>query len=643
MRVEGFMKNLVASIILSVIISLFYSSVGLAEGPSETATKSSFYLPLTEIRPGMKGVGRTIFQGDKLEDFGVEILGVLPGLTGSPKRSVIVVKLSGAAAERTGVFAGMSGSPVFVEGKLIGAVAYSFPFSKEPLGAITPIEDILNLLDLPDESDPRSIVNASTMSVADLLAATLNPNSMLSLAGMRPTNNFAAASLMVGPQAASSPTLAPYVGQTLNPIATPLAVSGIDPMVMQFFTGSLQQLGLQPVAATIGNSPIAPLSPYTADTLAPGKKITVDLMRGDFSLAASGTVTWRDGEKIYAFGHPFFAPGGAGRSEWPMTEGSVITVVPHLINSFNMATPGKVVGMIQQDRATGIYGKLGQAAKMVPLRISVAGGRGRQANYQMEMVSDSNLTPLLVQIATIGSIYATERTFGEQTVSVEGRIQLKNQPMIQFGTRLSSSGSAFLLAAFYSGYPLSVLYGSGFTMDVENVELKIKTIDRRMTGAISRIEVDRTEVKRGDTLNLQITARNDQGQTFVQTVPVVIPATAPLGRLNITVGDGGVMANLERRNVVYLNPTNLTTIVQSINNLPKTDHLYVKLYYNDNGVVVSNQQMPSLPPSMLATLDSARSTADYLSLPIATVLDQEIPLAKFLVYGQQTIAVKVVN
>jgi SpoIVB peptidase S55 len=636
------MKNLFVSIILSVIISLFYPVTGLAEHPTNT---NNFYLPLAEIRPGMKGVGRTIFQGDKLEDFGVEILGVLPGLTGSPKRSVIIVKLSGPAAERTGVFAGMSGSPVFVNGKLIGAMAFSFPFSKEPLGAITPIEDIINLLDLPDESATTTLattVNAATVTFADLLVASLNPDT-ISLAGGNVGSIANHPPLIVGPQAASLPSLAPYVGQTLMPIATPLAVNGIDPTVLQFFTGRLQQLGLQPVTAAMGNSPIAPLEPYTADTLTPGKKITVDLLRGDFSLAASGTVTWRDGEKIYAFGHPFFAPGGAGRSEWPMTEGSVITVVPHLINSFNVATPGKVVGMIQQDRATGIYGKLGQAAKMVPLRISVAGSRGQQARYQMEMVSDASLTPLLVQIATIGSIFATERTFGEQTISVEGRIQLKNQPQINFGTRFSSNAAAFILAAFYSGYPLSVLYGSGFSMDIENVELNIKTVDRRLTGAITRIEVDRTEVKRGETLNLQITARNDRGQALVQTVPVTIPATAPLGRLNITVGDGGVMANLERRNAVYLNPTNLTTIVESINNLPKTDHLYVKLYYNDNGVVVSNQQLPSLPPSMLATLDSARSTTDYLSLPIATVLDQEIPLNQFLTYGQQTITVKVIN
>jgi hypothetical protein len=600
--------------------------------------KSPFF-PVEEIKPGMKAVGRTIFEGGKTQEFEVEILGVLEG-TPAPGRSLIVIRLIGPLAERSGVFQGMSGSPVFIDGRLVGAIAYAFPFSKEPIGMITPIQDTLDVFKTGDGANTSEKPNSAGISFKEYAAATyshdFDQKTLQAFSGFRP--------VQIGPQAAAIPGLASYVGQSLLPIATPLGFSGVDPQVMQFFAGHFQALGLQPVAGFSGGSTTTPESAepvpsFTADTLTPGKTIAVELVRGDLKLAGAGTVTWRDGNKIYAFGHPLFS---LGVTNLPMIEANVITVVPSMMASFKLSTTGKIVGSINQDRATGIFGELGARPKMIPLKITMVTSRGNKVTYNMEIANDQTLAPLLVQISTLNSIIATERGLGDLTLSLDGRIRVKGQQPIAFSNRFSGANNSFISAVFYASSPLLALYGSGFNFDVEGIELELTAADRRATGTLTRLSVDRTEVKRGETVMMQAFARNERGETYLEKIPVTIPADAPYGRLNITLGDGNVMAALDRRALVDSNPKDLGALVKAMNRLPKNDRLYVKLYHSDAGAVINNEEMPSLPPSMLAALDSARTTGGYMPLPIATVLNQELPPAQFLINGQQTITIKIV-
>src|SRR4029453_12621372 len=259
-------------------------TVALPSGPQLFA--------LEDIRPGMKGTARTVFSGTETEEFGVEVLGVLPGFPG-PRQSAIIAKLSGANAEKTGVFAGMSGSPVYIDGKIVGAIAFSFPFSKEPIAGITPIKQMIDLFDKGSENlkpkEPRVV------SFSQLAGTDWKPN--------LPKPAVSSVSLLA-PVSAGSP-LMPLLGQQMTPIATPLVFTGISQESLSAFAPQLAANGLLPVSGVGGSAAITPLAEANRNTSPPGTWISVQLVRGDFSLAAAGTVTLRDGDRIYAFGHPF--------------------------------------------------------------------------------------------------------------------------------------------------------------------------------------------------------------------------------------------------------------------------------------------------------------------------------------------------
>src|SRR5215217_3292236 len=334
-----------AVVLFALLLAL--QLTGLAQVPTPGAAgKAAEFYPLEDVRTGQKGVARTVFAGAAPEEFGLEVLGVLPGFP-APRKSVIIAKLTGAQVERTSVFAGMSGSPVYIDGKLVGAIAYAFPFSKEPIAGITPIKQMIEMFEQGRTSsegrdkmgflrEPRAV---SYSQLTGLDWKSLLPQ------GQQGGVNF------VAPVATGSP-LAALLGQQFAPIATPLVFNGFSPQAVAQFSPQLQSQGLMAVAGIGGSSAITPLGKVTEQTLAPGTSVSVELVRGDYSVAASGTVTHRDGERVYAFGHPFLSLGSA---DMPMSESSVVTVIPNTMNSFKLTVPGQMVGAISQDRSTGIY------------------------------------------------------------------------------------------------------------------------------------------------------------------------------------------------------------------------------------------------------------------------------------------------
>ncbi len=621
------MKKSLFAVLALTLASFISASPVVAQSKVTSAQQpATLMLPIEEVRPGMKGVARTVFSGTEPEEFGVEVLGVLGGFPG-PRQSAIIARLSGANAARTGVFAGMSGSPVFIDGKLVGAIAFSFPFSKEPICGITPIKEMISIFERQAGTTTQAR-EPHTISFARLASTDLQLNW---------PNPMGAGGMLFAPVSAGSPLL-PLMGQQIAPIATPIVFSGITSAALAQFAPQLQASGLLPVAGIGGAAAITPLAPVNENTLAPGTSVSVQLVRGDYSLAASGTVTFRDGDRIYAFGHPFL---GLGAADMPMTEASVVTVIPNVNNSFKLAAPGRMVGAISQDRATGIYGQLGHAPKMIPVTINLHTSRDRTDKYTYEVANDQFLTPLLLNITIFSTIQASERSLGDSTISVRGRINVVGHAPVELERRFSSQ-TAGIQAAGAVAMPVSALLSSGFdNVELGSITLDITSTDDRRAGTLDRIALDHTDVGRGDAMEVQAYVRTDSGRQFVQRIPFKIPADVPLGQLVLFVGDGSALQQASAAQAFV--PKDLGQLVNAINKIKKNDRLYVKLFRITPGAVIGTDELPSLPPSVVATLNSERTSGGYTATMLSPIYEEELPAAEFVIEGQQLIGINVVR
>ncbi len=615
---------ILALLTASLTLTVFGQSAQNTVKPAQSNQDEFF--PIEKVKPGMRAVGYTVFNGSEPKKFELEILGVLTGFP-NPRQNAVLSKLLGDELQHTGVFQGMSGSPVYIDGKLLGAVAFGYQFAKDPIAGITPIKEMIEVFEQRQKEEkkadqPRPVsfseisFNADSRDYKEFVESLSGKNNL-------------------GAQVASSVP----GGQVLMPIATPLAITGVSPEVVARFAPLFQSWGFTPVAGVSGAAEITQLKKANAETLKPGSTIVVPLIRGDYSISAAGTVTYRDGNRIYAFGHPFLS---LGVSEFPMHEGEVVTVMSSQATSFKLSFPTEMVGTIRGDRSTGIFGELGVAPKMIPVEINLKTSRGNQQTYNFEVVADRFLTPILMQMTVLSTITTTERAIGDSTLKIRGNLKLKDQPDVDFENRLSVSLNAPLAAAFAVSKPISALLNSGFPeLQLEKISFDIASYDSRSTGQLDRLWINRTDVRPGEKIEIQAFARTESGNEFVERIPVEIPADAPLGQLQIIVGDGASIQAMEPRTGV--SPKSLSMLVRELNRIRKADRLYVKLTRSESGAIINNEEMPSLPPSVLATLGSERTSGGYVKTSSTTVFEKELPPAEFVISGQRTLTVNVVN
>ena len=619
------MKSFARILLIAAFIAVV-SGVSAAQKPAVDATaKDPRLFALEDLRPGMKGTARTVFAGTEPQEFGVEILGVLPGYP-APRQSAIIARLSGSNVEKTGVFAGMSGSPVYIDGKLVGAIAFSFPFSKEPIAGITPIQQMIDIFEKGSAQtrrpgEPRAV--SFSQLASNEWKATLPKQAVGSTSLIAPVSEGS--------------RLMPLMGQQITPIATPMVFAGISQESLAAFAPQLMANGILPVSGAGGSAGITPLATANEKTLTPGTSVSVQLVRGDYSIAASGTVTFRDGDRIYAFGHPFLS---LGASDMPMSETAVVTVIDNLNNSFKLSVPGSMMGSISQDRASGVFGELGQAPKMIPVKINLHTSRDRSETYTYEIANDSFLTPLLLNITVFNTIVSSERALGDSTITIKGAINVKGQEPVEVDRRFSAGNSPVLAAGSVAG-PISSLLGSGFDdVQIEGVTLDISSTDTKYAGTLERIALSKTEARRGENIEIQAYVRTESGKQFVQRIPVKIPDDATPGQLLVFVGDGGALQEGSAARAFV--PQDLGQLVNAINKIKKSDRLYVKLFRITPGAVIGTSELPNLPPSVVATLNSDRTSGGYTPTVLSAVYEMELPPAEFVISGQQLIGLDIV-
>jgi SpoIVB peptidase S55 len=599
--------------------------------------QTTSFMTADEVRPGMKGYGKTVFQGTKIEQFDVELLGVLKNF--APKQDMILARLSGGPLARTGVIAGMSGSPVYIDGKLLGAVAFSFPYATEPIAGIQPIQQMLGLLDLKN-APPQQIARAEA-SGNGAISLPESPTAFIYSQYQKLAEGTPLHQLLL-PQSllSSSPFGAVSPGSaSLTRIQTPLFVSGATPAALQAYAPFFATFGFSPVQGGGGGS-AQNLAGSGPTKIEPGSSINVELIRGDISWSANGTVTHVDGNKVYAFGHPNLT---AGPTDVPMSAGYVISLLPNLQNSFKLAVPMDVVGAFQQDRSTGIAGSLGATSKMIPVNLTLHSSLNTVNKYKFEVASDRFLTAPLMNFIVFNAITASERALGEMTVYVSGQIRLKNQDPVNIGNVFSSDMNGPAMASIAAVSPLQYLLMAGYDgVVIDDINLDITSMDRKTNAQLERISVNKAEVAPGETVTLTAYLRSTSGDTIIEQYPVQVPAGLPAGSVQLLVGDGTTVTNIDIRRGPSGVPAGIKQVINELNKLRKNDRLYIKVVSSEPGVVIGGEELPSLPPSMAALINSDRSSSRNVSgLPKSTVREYELPQSKYVIQGQRSLTLTV--
>lgn len=570
-----------------------------------TTPSSTEIMPLSEVRVGMRGIGLTVVRGTEPEAFDFEVLGILENVF--PRQSLIVVRLSGLGLEETGVAAGMSGSPVYVDGKLIGAVSYRMgSFPKEPIAGITPIESMLRI------NDTEGTRNESGGAAMLAVAADLIGGRPADLAPLRPA----------------------LAGAGITPIATPVSIGGIDPALLRRISPLFEAMGWQ--LSLGGTSQSEALS----GPLRPGSAIAVQLMRGDITFNASGTVTWVEDDRLLAFGHSFLQ---AGSVDFPLTAAEVLVVVPSAADSQKLTASGtEILGSIRQDRQAGVLGHLGTAPPMVPVTVSVD-GEGFVEEFNYEMVADKTLSPTFLFLGLSNALSSVGALSGDSAIEVSGEFRLdpRYEP-VEIRNLFSSSAQAFFQMAATITSIYESLYDNPFEpIDVRAVDLDITMRDDRRVARITRVWVDRLDPRPGEHIKLVVWLEPYRQPEVEIEIALRIPAHLEPGPISLLVGDSVVVAAEESSfREGELAPQNVEDLIRQLNEARPSDRIYYQLARPDEGAFYGGRSMPSLPPSILDVLGADQTSGETVKIR-KRILSEGSEQVEYVVSGEHRIELNV--
>jgi SpoIVB peptidase S55 len=616
-------RTLLVLVVVSVAGSAVLSRSAVLSG-------AAAQMPIGEVRPGMVGIGYTVFDGTHVEEFKANIIGVLENVIGT-HRNLILAKLEGGPLANTGVIAGMSGSPVYIDGKLVGAVSYALgAFSKEPIAGITPIAEMTDSTTFSDVRPPGAKVKVEYPLTREGLTAAFRK----ALNWNRP---FAErpGDAQLGGIGSVMGVSGGELGTLLRPIATPLVMSGFEPDVADVFGSAFRDQGFIPTGGNAATNARFGEKPYEGP-LKPGDAVGVMLVGGDLQLGATGTVTHIDGDRVYAFGHPMY---NLGPTEFPMTRAYVYTVLPSLFSSMKLSSTGEVIGTVLQDRATAIAGRLGAPPRMIPVKLTLESSRRPKETFNFTVVNDQLFGPLMTYASILNTLGSYERQFGSATFNVRGVAKVKKHDSITFNNIFSGDQSS-MAAAAYIVAPVTYLMGNDYEkVDVEGVEITFATAEEPKTATLERVWLDDPRPRAGRTVPLKVLFRTYRGDEVVRTLPIEIPANAS-GALSILVADGQRLGLTEQREARLPQPRNVDQAIKALNKARRNNTLYVKLLGSDAGAVVNGELLSSLPPSVLGVLEGDRNGGNFNPLHSATIAEWELP-TEHAVAGSRTLTITV--
>jgi hypothetical protein len=553
-----------------------------------TAWAAPAIFPLKDVRAGQHAVGRTVFSGSRIEEFQVEILGVLENI--GPKQSIILARLSGGPLAQTGVMQGMSGSPVYIDGKLLGAVALGFEMAKEPICGIRPIEEMLRV-----EPEPK-VQRASSSPRGQFLSAGLGNDTRL------------------------------------TEIATPVSFSGFTAATLDHFAPQLRQLGLDPRQGVSGGGRL-PDALGDPKKIEPGSMISVQLLSGDMNVGADGTVTMIDGNKVFAFGHRLLS---AGATELPFARSEVLALLPNLSSSFKISQPREWMGTITEDRNSAISGLTGRRARLIPIEIKIG-----SSSYRMGMIQDRVLTPLVAQMAVFSAIDGIARNIGAASYTIQGKLNFESGS-VKVDNVYSGDVSVSSLASAGIATPLSYALASGFdALKLKDISIEIGVLDQRRQMQIADIVAPR-RVRPGEEIEITVVLSGENGVETTRKVRYRVPVGAEAGPLYLTAGDA-TSANFvdlqAASGAAFRSPAQ---VLDMLNGLRTNTSAYLRIWRAGPTYNVEGRDLPDPPASVAMILGRSQPGGpNLLNVRGAELAELELASGGNVVTGSKTIQIEV--
>src|SRR6267378_1027922 len=532
--------------------------------PAATSAQSSEILRLDQVRAGMQGYAYTIFAGDQVEKFDLEVIGVMPNFLG-PRQSIILVQLKGPKVERTGVVAGMSGSPVYLDGKLAGALSLKLGiFTKDPIAGVTPIEDVVRP---PAQTGAQQFPLPLDTSAVQKTAATF-----------------------------SIP-----VGSSLAPIESPLIFSGFQAATLQQFAPQIQSYGF--VAAQGGTSAPRPDDGH----LVPGDMAGMVLVQGDASINSACTVTAVQADRVFLCGHPFL---NLGDVQIPMARSRVLTTLSSDLASTKIVNVGGSIGTITGDHLTAVTGRLGAPPAMIPLDLSVNTKVGEK-KLHFEIINHPKLTPLLVAITAFNGL-TQNAIYGEgTTLHLTGEIRLRGRQPVHIENTYAP-GDSFVP----DGLPIALSVQNIFTRlflntfeipDVEHIALHVESVPGRQSFTIDSAWLEKGEAAPGETLRVRVLLHPYRGAGRIEETTVHVPDQIARGTtLRILITDGETL-NRASRGFAFGGgsggPSGLDQLIGVLNRERRNDRLYVGLFMPSPTILWEDKELPNIPLSQINVID----------------------------------------
>jgi hypothetical protein len=559
-----------------------------------------------DVHPGMKGIGYTVFEGTQPEPMGVTVLGVLRNLNG-PKSDVILVRLEGEKAQFTGVVAGMSGSPVYIDGKLLGAIAYRIgQFSKEPIAGITPIEQMLEI----NEFD-ASLPAAGTASSAKPFGST--KTSTPGVEDSNPMQGYA---------------------QYLQPIDAPFVFNGFNEGAIKQFASQFASVGITPVMG-VGSAS----KEKQPEPLVPGSAVSAIMVRGDMDVAATCTVTYMDKDHLLACGHPLTQ---YGMVDMPMTKANVVATLASPMNAFKIVNTTEPVGAFVQDRHTGILGRFGREPQMIPVTLSIHGPSGPR-EYHYEVLNNAKLTPLMMMATVYNALMGMNQYGEETTYRMNGKIHVNGFSDVRMTNMFSpvdATPTAYAVAMSL-GEHFGRIYDNPFEAPtIGGVNLEFDLERERHSAVLESARTDVTEARPGDEITIEAVLRPYRGERFVRRIPVRVPTSVPKGTLRILVSDAETLDRAHKGTPTMGRRLDLNSTIELLNKEHLNDHLYVSLLEANPQATVEDKVMPAVPLSVMNVMEGMRATQEMVVFNESAVNESSTPVG-YVVNGSQIISLSI--